>query len=473
MLVNRIEFLYGVDKFYNNSLKVFEGLFEKYSFVFYQINKLERVYVVEDSFIVYFGIKQTCPITEDFLAHSTTDGYGQIQELLGHIVIVEELTYNEMFKINASKLKRDIFQERHRYAPFFYKFFDGQKNSPVKKLNWLEEERFNNGSLSHFQSNFNIVNERFPLLNLDDRINNWKGFPHTFIIYEVNRDGKTGYAVNDTTSPYVTQFALDSIHEFEKSVRNHFTDNMKQSNKEDTNFVEVTKIDNHVIYSFPYAIRKILGQELCYNDANFKYVLTHLLEEYYTNKNTSFKKSSELSPKFIPNNVMRYWTFLDYAKSSYFPEKYIDILKRPQKYISQCNNMAEYIKTENKWKSEELVFEYTKKLFNKHQVIYQHRPYFLRTYSGQMSYDVFVCGENIAIEYQGKQHFEPVEFFGGQKHFEEQRKRDALKREKSEQNGVILIYVNYWEEISLELIRSKVEEEYKKRNIIKNAYFLK
>ena len=109
--------------------------------------------------------------------------------------------------------------------------------------------------------------------------------------------------------------------------------------------------------------------------------------------------------------------------------------------------MAEYIKTENKWKSEELVFEYTKKLFNKHQVIYQHRPYFLRTYSGQMSYDVFVCGENIAIEYQGKQHFEPVEFFGGQKHFEEQRKRDALKREKSEQNGVILIYVNYWEEI--------------------------
>lgn len=66
-----------------------------------------------------------------------------------------------------------------------------------------------------------------------------------------------------------------------------------------------------------------------------------------------------------------------------------------------------------------------------------------------------------------------LSFFGGQKHFEEQRKRDALKREKSEQNGVILIYVNYWEEISLELIRSKVEEEYKKRNIIKNAYFLK
>ena len=90
-----------------------------------------------------------------------------------------------------------------------------------------------------------------------------------------------------------------------------------------------------------------------------------------------------------------------------------------------------------------------------------------------MSYDVNVCGENIAIEYQGKQHFEPVEFFGGQKHLEEQRKRDELKREKSEQNGIILICINYWEDISLDLIKSKIAEEYKKRNITRTPYFLK
>ena len=53
-------------------------------------------------------------------------------------MIVEELTYNEIFKINASKLKRNIFGTRHDYAPFFYKFFDGQKNSPIKKLNFVE-----------------------------------------------------------------------------------------------------------------------------------------------------------------------------------------------------------------------------------------------------------------------------------------------------------------------------------------------
>lgn len=468
-----ITHLNGVKEYYNNSLKIFEMLFEKYSFSFYEINKLERVYVVEDSFIVYFGIKQIHEITQEFLKYSTGDQYGQIPEMLGHIMVVEELTYNEIFKINASKLKRDIFGRQHDYAPFFYKFFDGQKNGPIKKLNFIEEEHFNNGQLPYFQSNFNIVNKTFPLLKLEDRLDEWKGFPHTFIIYEVCREGKKGYAVNDTTSPYITKFVLNSIKEFEKSIRVRFLENQKYYDEEGSDFFEISKIDGYITYRFPFAIRKILGQELCYNDANFKNILTDLLDDYYTINNISIKQSSELSPRFIPNNVLHYWTFLDYVKSSYFPEKYIDILKNPQKYISQCDNITEYVKTENKWKSEELVFEYTKKLFNKHRVIYQHRPYFLRTQNGQMSYDIFVCGENIAIEYQGKQHFEPVEFFGGQKHFEEQCKRDKLKREKSEQNGVVLIYINYWEDISLDLIKSKIAEEYKKRNITRNTYFLK
>ena len=144
-----------------------------------------------------------------------------------------------------------------------------------------------------------------------------------------------------------------------------------------------------------------------------------------------------------------------------------------QKYINMCSETIEYHKAENKWKSEEMVYEYTKKLFKKNEVIHQHRPYFLHTKNGQMSYDVFVCGENIAIEYQGKQHFEPVEYFGGKEHFEEQKKRDQLKQNLSRENGILLIYVNYWEDISVELIRNKVIEEFKTQGITKNKYYLK
>ena len=98
------------------------------------------------------------------------------------------------------------------------------------------------------------------------------------------------------------------------------------------------------------------------------------------------------------------------------------------------------------------------KVFKKNTVIHQYRPYFLRSKKGQMSYDVFVCGKNIAFEYQGKQHFEPVDFFGGEKHFQEQVARDRLKKKLSEENGVTLIYVNYNEDVSVELIKEKVAQ---------------
>lgn len=59
----------------------------------------------------------------------------------------------------------------------------------------------------------------------------------------------------------------------------------------------------------------------------------------------------------------------------------------------------------------------------------------------------------MAIEYQGKQHFEPVEIFGGKDNFEKQKKRDVLKKKLSDENGIKLVYINYWEDITAELIR--------------------
>ena len=80
-----------------------------------------------------------------------------------------------------------------------------------------------------------------------------------------------------------------------------------------------------------------------------------------------------------------------------------------------------------------------------------------------MSYDVFITKLNVAIEYQGKQHFEAVEIFGGQEHFEKQVERDKLKKELSEKNGVKLVYINYDEDISTDLIKEKVERALQER----------
>ena len=113
----------------------------------------------------------------------------------------------------------------------------------------------------------------------------------------------------------------------------------------------------------------------------------------------------------------------------------------------------EYGRFDGRWKSELLVFEYCQKLYGKDNVLFQYSPSFL----GHMSYDVYIIDKNVAIEYQGKQHFEPVEFFGGQEHFEKQVVRDKLKKKLSKEKGVKLVYINYDEIITEQLVKERVE----------------
>lgn len=47
------------------------------------------------------------------------------------------------------------------------------------------------------------------------------------------------------------------------------------------------------------------------------------------------------------------------------------------------------------------------------------------------------------IEYDGQQHFEPVSYFGGQKRFEDQIKKDELKNEYCKINNIRLIRISY------------------------------
>jgi len=53
------------------------------------------------------------------------------------------------------------------------------------------------------------------------------------------------------------------------------------------------------------------------------------------------------------------------------------------------------------------------------------------------------CKElNLAFEYQGRQHFEPVSFFGGADSFESQKIRDEHKREICKERGVTLVEID-------------------------------
>jgi len=71
--------------------------------------------------------------------------------------------------------------------------------------------------------------------------------------------------------------------------------------------------------------------------------------------------------------------------------------------------------------------------------------------------DVFVPSKKLAFEYQGKQHFEPVDFFGGEKAFKHTQKRDQKKKLECRLNGVALIEWRYDEPINSEVLEAKLK----------------
>lgn len=62
---------------------------------------------------------------------------------------------------------------------------------------------------------------------------------------------------------------------------------------------------------------------------------------------------------------------------------------------------------------------------------------------GLQHLDIFIPSIKVGIEYQGKQHYEPVDFFGGEGGFLKQKQLDKSKKLLAEANGIILIEWSY------------------------------
>lgn len=61
----------------------------------------------------------------------------------------------------------------------------------------------------------------------------------------------------------------------------------------------------------------------------------------------------------------------------------------------------------------------------------------------QLSYDFYIPSHNLLVEYQGKQHYAAIEYFGGDKNFKIQQEHDKRKREYAELHSFDLLEIKY------------------------------
>ena len=256
---------------------------------------------------------------------------------------------------------------------------------------------------------FGFVNKALPFLTLQQRLDNYPGETYHFVILIMeDRAGIKRLGIGYTKG---------LVHTFVLKV-------CKELEEKNSRLPELSCL--------PYSENKeFMEAFLSWKGEKKRWRLENKFSYYYVDR--QIKKESEIFT--VPRMV------LDIARKEGYSGEY-----------------GYYSKPLNRWKSEELVYTIAKQLYQDYLVIYQYRPHFLATESGSMSYDIYICGLKVAIEYQGKQHFEPVEYFGGEENHKKQKQRDQLKAELSKENGVKLVYINYWESITPELVKQRVEQ---------------
>lgn len=71
----------------------------------------------------------------------------------------------------------------------------------------------------------------------------------------------------------------------------------------------------------------------------------------------------------------------------------------------------------------------------------------------QLPFDFYLPEYNLCIEYNGMQHYKPIEHFGGDKEFKKRKINDKIKKEYCQKNNILLITINYNENVEKKLTR--------------------
>jgi hypothetical protein len=122
--------------------------------------------------------------------------------------------------------------------------------------------------------------------------------------------------------------------------------------------------------------------------------------------------------------------FEDYARI----QEILATYNEPENALRQMFNLP---KIGEGWISETNLYYEIKEHFQSESVVQHGKPHWL----GKQHLDIWLPQRNIGIEYQGDQHYYPVEFFGGEASLLENKARDKRKKDLCEKFGCKLIYV--------------------------------
>ena len=111
-------------------------------------------------------------------------------------------------------------------------------------------------------------------------------------------------------------------------------------------------------------------------------------------------------------------------------------------------------------KTQYKIYEFLIDSFPEETWYWEHSPSWL----GLQRFDIYNKRCNFAIEYNGIQHYQPIEYFGGEDTFKMCTNYDSLKKQKCLDNNCELYIIKY-DDVDYEKIKQDITELLKRENI--------
>ena len=113
-----------------------------------------------------------------------------------------------------------------------------------------------------------------------------------------------------------------------------------------------------------------------------------------------------------------------------------DFYQTPNVHLSGCGC------PKCKTKSQTKLYEKIKSHFPGEQILFEAGCSTVKWLQGQR-FDIYFPQYNIAIEYDGQQHYKPIAYFGGEKQFQINKMLDLQKNKKCDENNCTLFRIKY------------------------------
>ena len=360
--------------------------------------------------------------------------------------------------IELKKSKIEIPYWRHSYI-FSFSALETATNEQKKFYNYFKTEFSNNRFIDLEENNnyifvlfYDILNQYLENRNFDELFKTYsllnKYYPitstYSYRIFIDILKGKKRFEEAWELEKKLSISYIPKIWEYQQLLNqnlfdstiilrlsnyNHLTDFGQRNIKQIMPYIDQAFTNYEQMLEHPYFLNLFFDDNLLYKKVNGEYSPNYYLKFYLSETEYEFYKSIDEEAE----NRNQKNTFPHVVEKAIIDQLKI-IIKEAEDLYRIDNGMP---KIGEGWISETELFYKLKTRFKEHKVIHHGNPKWL----GRQHLDIFFPKLNIGIEYQGLQHYEPIDFFGGIEAFLKSEERDLRKKELSIKNNCYLIYV--------------------------------